>query len=222
MQDFIVSYYRSPNYIIYHFIIFIGITMGLLNFKKLTNSSKILLLLLILTPLIEWMAFYCKRNFWTNNIVYNPFTVVQFILVSTAFYKECRLKIILLLALIFLLFSIVNGLYLEPFLAKFNLNTLLLGHLLMITFFFIFLSTYFIKSDKNTLTFYPVFWVGMGLMVFSIASIIAFGIPVIGKINATWRNISLTTLRISNYLLYLSFIMAFLSPQKSLNDSATG
>lgn len=220
MIDFILKFYTDRDTVIYHFIMLVGVLIGLKNYNKLNYSSKIMFLLLCITPFVELTASYVGHVIKNNNSVYNPFTIVQFFLVNYAFYKDTGRKLYLHLFILLMVFAIVNGIKWEPFFTKWNNNTYLLSSLFIIIGYFLFLIQYVKTIDNHKLRDFPIFWIGTGWMIFSIASIVALGFVKLYTTGSIWDNISTYTRQVSNYLLYLSFIPAFLSPQKSLNNIA--
>ena len=218
MREILAKYYREYHEIIYHVIMLAGIIVGLVKFKKLSSSSRIFLLLLFITPIVELTSFYCAIKFRNNNIIYNPFTIVEFSFIAIAFFVETRLKSLIPMFISLLLFATLNGIFFQPFFLSLNTNTILLSSLFIITWFFVFLSLYFKNSDTEPLRNFSFFWVGAGWMLFSVTSIISFGFMKLYTKHGIWDDVSTVTRQISNYILYLSFIVSFLSPQKSLND----
>jgi hypothetical protein len=222
MVQFLLKYYKSYNQILYHLIMLIGIVIGLMRFKRLSASSRVLLLLLFITPVVELLAFYCAVHYRNNSMVYNPFTIVQFALIGLAFFSEKKQSVYLTSLFLCILLAVFNGIYFQPFFLTLNTNSILLTSLFIIIWYFTFLVSYFKNADGYSLKQLPLFWVGGGWMFFSVVSIISFGFMKLYAKGGMWDDISTYTRQFSNYLLYLSFIPAFLSPQKSLNDITAG
>lgn len=222
MEDILVKYYNDYNRIVYHLIMLCGIIMGMIKFKSLSKSSRIFLLLLLVTPFIELTAFYCAVNFRNNSMIYNPFTIIQYLLVGMAFFAEIKIKAIKSMLILLLAFTLINGVYFEPFLTSFNKNTFLLSSLFIIIWYFMYLVLYFKGSDTGMLRRFPFFWLGTAWMFFSITSIVSIGFIEMYAKGDLWDAVSTYTRQFSNYLLYLSFIIAFLMPQKSLDDISAG
>lgn len=222
MFQILLRYYSDVNHVIYHLIMLCGIVAGLLRFKKLCRSSRIFLLLLIITLLVELTAYYCAVKYHDNRFIYAPFNLLQFGLICAAFRYETKLGQVTLIFLLFLLFVCINGIFYQPFLKSSNSNSFLAEQLLIIVLYFLYLVHYFKNTDEGSLKSYPVFWIGLGWLIFSVTSIIAFGFDYITEEGSYWDKISVTVKRISNYLLYLSFFIAFLMRQKSLHAHTAG
>jgi hypothetical protein len=218
MLHFLSRYYKELNHCIYHLIIITGIILGLVKFKKLTTGSRIFLLLLIITPLEELAGFYCAVQYHNNHFIYDPFNLLQFTLICWAFYSESRSKAIWIVFAVFIFSAGINAAFFQPFLRSSNSNTLMVEYLLVIVLYFMYLVSYFKRTEEGSLKAYPLFWIGLGWLLFSIASIVAFGFSNLVTDGTYWDEVSDWVRRISNYLLYLSFFIGFLSAQKSLND----
>lgn len=196
----------------------LGIIIGVLRFKKLSRSSRIFLLLLFITFLTELTAYYCAVKFRDNRFIYNPFSLIQFTLIAAVFFLEAKLRQMLFVYIFFMLFVCLNSLFYQPFLRSSISNSFLVEQLLIIVLYFMYLIAYFKNTEQNSLRYFPLFWIGLGWLIFSTSSIVAFGFDYITDEGSYWDKISVWVKRTSNYLLYLSFIVAFLSPQKSLDE----
>ena len=222
MLQILYRYYSDLNHIIYHITLLIGILTGLLRFKKIIRSSRIFLLLLVLTLFVELTAYYCAITYHDNRFIYNPFNLFQFTLIWASFYLEMRLKPVLVVFIIFMLFTGINMIFYQPLLSSSNSNTFLVEHLLIIILYFMYLVAYYKNADQGSLRTHPLYWIGLGWLLFSITSVVAFGFGYIISTGSEWDNFSVWVKKISNYLLYLSIVIAFLSPQKNLRDVTTG
>ena len=222
MFQILYRYYSDLNHVFYHFILALGIIIGAMRFKKLCRSSRIFLLLLLITLLVELAAYYCAVKYKDNRFIYKPFNIIQFLLICLAFYYETHFKQVLIIFFLFISFVCFNAVFYQPFLKSSGSNSFLVEQLLIIVLYFMYLVAYFKNTDQGSLKYYPLFWIGLGWLIFSVTSIVSFGFDYITAEGSYWDNISVWVKRISNYLLYLSFIIAFIIPQKSLNDITTG
>jgi hypothetical protein len=221
MFDFLQKYFSNSTNIIYNGIMLLAILVGAVRFSKLSLGSRFFLLLLVITPFKEMLAYYFALTYRNNSFISNPFTLLEFSLFSIAFYADTKVKIFINLLFSLLVFGIINGIFFQPFLTSQNTQTHLMASLLIIFTYFLFLVTYFKKVDTVALRVFPLFWIGLGFMFFSIVSIVSFGFIVVISTKEKWYPVVGLLIQYSNYLLYLSFIPAFLSPQKSLNNIAT-
>ena len=214
-------YSGNYNHIIYHSVILVGILIGAVRFSKLSVSSRIFFLLLVITPLIELIGFYFALKYKNNSPVSNSFTLLEYFIFCAAFYLDSKIKLIMGLLAGLFLSGIINGLFFQHILKEQATYTELLLSLCEIVIYFLYLVLYFKNVDTLPLRQFPLFWIGLGIMLFSIVSIVAFGFLELSKKGDIWYTIAGYARQYSNYLLYLLFIPAFLSPQKRLRDFIT-
>lgn len=218
MVEFLQKYFTNPVNIIYNSIMLLALLVGVLRYSKLSKSSRIFFLLLAITPIKEMLAYYLGLNYGNSSQISNPFTLLEFLLFSIAFYIDTKLKIFIGLLYFLLAFGIINGIFFQPFLKSQNTQTHLMASLLMIFSYFLYLVVYFKRVDTVALKKFPLFWIGLGFMLFSIVSIVSFGFLEVISRGDKWFAIIVYLIQYSNYLLYLFFVPAFLSSQKSLYD----
>jgi len=220
-----ISYLLAPHRLPYFILLFLGIAIGGIRFKYLNRSSRVFFILLCTTLLNEIIGYLYKYELKVGNNagVYNTFTFIQFGLVCMGFYFQVMIrKYIIFTLIVFYAFAIFNAIFWQSFLIASNSNTLLLESLFIIIWVMLFFTAFFRKIDNTPIYQFPLFWIGMGWLIFSIVSILSFGFYTLNELTPYWKNISFWARALANYLLYLSFIPAFLSPQKSLNDPAPG
>ena len=222
MFQLLIRYYSNLNHVVYHSIIVVAIVIGLLRFKKLNRSSRLFLLLLFITLLAELTAFYCAVKYHNNSLVYNLFNLFQFSVICLAFYLESRQKAIPVIFILFISFVCINSIFYQSFFKSFGSNSFLTEQLLVIVLYFMYLVAYFKNTQQGSLKHYPLFWIGAGWLLFSITSIVSFGFDYITAEGTYWDTISVWVKRLSNYVLYVSFSIAFFTKQKSLYDTAAG
>jgi hypothetical protein len=211
-------YYGDANHIIYHSIIVMGILVGAIRFSKLSISSRMFFLLLVFTIPKELFGFYCAVKYRNNSPISNIWVLVGYCVFCLAFYIDSKIKPVITLMIVCLLFSVVNSVFFQNFLRHQADNTTLVISLCQIIIYFLFLILYFKVVDTLSLRQFPLFWIGMGVMLFSIVSIVSFGFTTLSRPGGVWYIVARYARNYSNYLLYLLFIPAFLSPQNRLRD----
>ncbi len=77
--------------IIYELVLLAGCLNGGFNFKKLSPPFRFLLYLLILTFITETFAYYAAIRWRNNLLIYNLYTPLHFIIVSSAYYRLINL-----------------------------------------------------------------------------------------------------------------------------------
>ncbi len=201
-------------------MITIPILIGVFRYKKLNFNSRILLIVLVITLPKELLSHRWKINGFDHLkcLTDNLFIIAQFILFTWVFYHETRKKILICFFGLFLIFFILNHFMYQPIYMGFCDHSINFEYLLIMCQFFIFISEYFKRVDVESLKHFNVFWVGVGLLQFCILSIIDFISPETMTKNSSPAFAVELIRALSNYLLYLSFIPAFLCKQRSLNE----
>ncbi len=208
--------------IIYIFILMLGLITGLTKLRQINNSSKVFLLLLLLTLVAELtgktLAFYGKSNF----IVYHLFTPIQCCLVFLGYYYDMRNKLFIYFMPVIILIATVLSIFVQQppnFNSYFMEIELLLFSLLNINYF-----RELLKIEKEVkLKDYPLFWISSGLLIFSVSNIFimgAYNFFIKSNItsSSTLNYFFLYTRLFSNYIYYSSFIIAFLVKQNTISD----
>lgn len=212
-------YYGKAYHIIYHGIMLVGIVVGIIRFPKLSTSSRLFLLLLVLTPVLELTGYYFAIKYRNNSPVSNTIILIEYFFFCLAFYIDSKMRSIIILFATGIAFCIVNLLFQNYYTEQTNNTTMVLS-LFQIVIYFLFLILYFKVVDTLSLRQFPLFWIGMGVILFSIVSIVGFGFTTLSEPGGTWYVVARYARNYSNYLLYLLFIPAFLSPQNRLRDFA--
>lgn len=217
--NYLTAIYRLPYFI----ILIAAVVIGTLKLKKLSNSNRIFFLLLCLTLFNEIGSFFYKFRMSNNAVTYNSFTLIQYAVISIAFFKEIRNKYFLFTSLfIFYAFAIFNGIYWQSFVDQFGSNLLLLESLFIIIWVMLFFIKWFNTSDSTPAYKYSLFLLAIFFLIYAVVSIISFGFFKITKQSSYWNLISFWVRVWTNYFLYFSFIISFLIKQKSLNGIITG
>lgn len=205
-------------YTIYFLILSVGIAYGQYRFKLLANSSKWLWVLLVFTLFEEIAAYTIAYGQKMNFIVYHIFTPLQYALIAWTYYQEIRNKVIIWSIFIFLLFAIVNSLFLQDF-SHFNSHTLNISMLMIILLCTWYLYQMLHQKSQSSFTNYPLFWISCGFLLFNVGNLIFFGaFNFLIKGNNTIVQIFRVMRVTTNYIQYLLIIAAFASKQTTLKD----
>lgn len=207
---------------LYHFIyftiLFCGIIVGLVRYGVLNSNSKIMFFLLILTITSEGVTLYQKLYAEPNFIVYHLYQPIEIIVIGIAFWNEIRSKLIIYLVLANCAFSVINSLYLQPYDLEFNSNAFLIQSCTFIVLSLWYLQRLLVEKSPYIFVAYPMFWISMGFALFNIINLFVLGTHnaianLFPEINSVFRIVRF----ISNYFLYIIFIISFLSSQRKLN-----
>ncbi|QDK81831.1 hypothetical protein EXU85_25760 [Spirosoma sp. KCTC 42546] len=208
---------------VYHSILILGIITGAIRFRILSRASRYALLLIIVTLIVELMAWFLARLIHNNLIVYRPFAVIQFILIAIMYRQE----LVLHKYLIFIFISIVLVATLIDTVVNFSVllkqyptTIKSICSLLIIVIVLLYLKNLLNTQTAYSFVDYPLFWISMGWLLFSIITL--FNLSAYNFI-ATYggktylllfERIRITT----NWILYSLFIVAFLSKQRTFRE----
>lgn len=206
----------QPFHWIYFGILSATALIGLVRLSKLSTSSKVMLLLVVITTLSEGIARYLLSIKASNLPVYHVFGPIEASLIIWAFAKEFRQKSLLYLIGIVWLFSIANSLFFESF-YTFN-SHFFVAEVVLVVCLSVF---YFYKLLNQNILYrfaeYPMFWVSTGLLIFFLTNLVMLGtFNVLGVKNQEVFDFFLQIRKLSNYMLYILIGVGFLSKQRTL------
>ncbi len=201
---------------IYHYIIFLGIVIGLVRYQRLHWPLRSLALFLPATLFVECVTPFKLIHFHGNNHwFFNIFTTLEFLYYSLLFYlvfeDNGKRKLILILASLLLVFTSINILYIQgP--RHFHTISYRVGAVMVVSLSFLYFKQIMQSSGYINLIRNPFFWIATGVLFFYLGFIFyfsAFDYIAYSKIpsNKTLWEVISTTL---NVLLYTCFVIALL------------
>jgi hypothetical protein len=166
------------------------------------------------TVLIELIGTWMKFHNTRNTLLYNFFSIIEFIFYSHYFFKRTlngrKLKIAIdRIAFIFPFIVISNMAFLQGF-KNFHTYTYILQCLLIDIYCITYFYQQFNTQVRVTFQRTPSFWITSGLLFFYISSMAYFG--VLNYVSSLPKSISrglITLMHFSDGLLYVLFIIAF-------------
>ncbi len=201
----------------YFAILIIGVGLGIFRYSKLSEATRTILYMTIITLLTELLAHWLGLNRIPNLVVYNSFMVIQTVLLGIAFVQETSYRPIIVMASLTVLLVIVFWFLSQD---KFNSNGLVSVLTFMVTISLIYFYLLIRHDTIVPLRNFPFFWFSTGFLTFGVLNVLGFGLIYIFKIENQFLNELFTNIRIySNYFLYLLFILAFALPQNSLKNT---
>lgn len=208
--------FRYPYFV----ILVIGTIVGLVKYKSLTMSSKIFLLLMLITLLFEVFVFYYSHGNKSNYIFLNLFIPFEYSIIAIGFHTETKKKWMLYSIALLFVITVLSSFTISLF-DSFNTNVLIsnffLITLLSLTFLYLLLKE---ETDKSFIDF-PMFWISCGFLIFCVSNLFVYGTyNLLGRAssNPDLRKV-FTYIRIcSNYLLYVLITVGFLVKQFSLGE----
>lgn len=206
--------------VIYFLVVSIAALLGIYQVKKLADSSKVLLFLIIYTLLSEAGSELSKILFNNNMAIFHIYNPVQYTLMAIAYNQEIKQgKMIWLTIMGYVTFAILNAIFWQPFFEEycsysFNVNVVLVSGL----------SLYYLyrllnEDTDNAFTQYPLFWISVGYLIYNCINILGLGAFNHLSADSKLAYILEVIRTLSNYMLYSMFIVAFLTKQKSLQTS---
>ena len=207
-------------YYIYFTIILCSLLIGISRYRQINESSRFMLLLLFSTLISEVLSTFIGYNYGTNIFVYHIFMPIEFSLITYIFFIEIKYNWMKWVSLTYIIVSIYNSLFIQYYKDTFCSYMFVLQCIITTFWSLIYLKKLLESKAQHNFTTYPLFWFSIGFTIFNIINLfilgtqntLAFKIP---NINLVFRNIRF----LSNYLLYIFFIIAFFTKQSLLKTT---
>lgn len=172
---------------IYLLFIFLAVLASVIYFfineKKYLNTNKIILGLLVFVLLFELAGDYTASRNINNLLLYNICWVyLESLLILGYFYmlhrREAVKKVILISGSIVLFLSLLNGIWLEPFVGTFQYTSFAMFSLLILvlSLHFLFQIQKFKVYQNHNILAVPHFWIVVGIFFFYLEALITFGL----------------------------------------------
>lgn len=205
---------------LYFFLLFLSAAVGLIYYKKLDIASRLISILLAITSIAEFAAYYSAIHYHNNMGVYQFFNPVQLLIVSLYFnytipyFKKNGLGIYIGVAGVLIAF--LNCYYLQP-LNTSNSYFLILESVLIVFMSLFSFSKKFVSDDVDLLKDQH-FWFTFFLLTFWSITNIYWGMRhIIQSTNAIFDSLITLILNILSIVTYTAFgIILFLTSKKRL------
>jgi hypothetical protein len=209
-----------------HFsLLFCAIIIYVLNRRNRSAFLRLAFLYIVVTALFDGIAAaimltdFLSGIVWNNLFVYHILTPIQYMIIALMFrsvIKDKNIKRWMLRSIpLFWLVAIFFTLFVQS-LNEYSTYSLLLKYVLITPIVLYYLIEILNAPDDYELTREPAFWIGTGLLFHSVGNVFAQGISnEFIKHSTALFNILNTVSSILNYLLFLCFIIAFLSKPKA-------
>jgi hypothetical protein len=207
--------------IIYLGIIVLGIIVGAINFSKLTKSSRCFWLLLVITFLAEIMAWFAFYLYQTNMIVYRIFAFIQYALLARGFGMELPsynrlINGSILFIFLFGIFDLVT--HTNFIFIQYHTSFKTIINLFIVGLTLVYLRAMLVTEVSHSFFQFPLFWMSIGWMVFSIITLFNFSAyNFINQKAHSFLELFQEIRIVTNYFLYGLFIIAFVTKQHSLS-----
>lgn len=206
----------------YFSILSVGVSAGIVQWRRLTTADRFLAVLLGITlvgELLAWLAAY----FWRSNMeIYHFFNPVQLLVLSLYFNYSVRvlrrLQLGWYLAGVGVVLELLNSCYLQP-LTTDNMNGVLLNAVLVIIYCLFALYQVLMDEERAARQF-ALFWVSLALLLYWSITFTGWAMyPLPGPDKMAFLKVFLVLLAGTNYALYFQLALVFFFYQKLIPSS---
>lgn len=165
------------------------------------------------TVFVELLGTWLKFHHTHNTLLYNLFSIIEFIFYSHYFFKQNlnsrKIKtIVIRIAYIFPIIALLNLTLVQGF-QTFNTYTYILGCLIFDIYCIIYFYQQFNNRNRTNFVRTPSFWIAAGILFFYISTMAYLGI--LNYVASLPRSISIGLIRLMHFsdgLMYVLFIIA--------------
>lgn len=148
--------------ITYYLVIGGGIVIGLFRYKLLTKSSRILIWLLFATLATELIASLLSGIKNYSLFMYALFQPIEFVLITYAFYCELRHKYLLKMIPLYVLFVLINGIWIQPVQSSFATYPIIITSIVTSIWSLLYLRKILEYPTEFNLYDFVLFWYSAG------------------------------------------------------------
>ncbi len=198
----------------YYLLIAIGIGVGMVRYRKLIRSSRLLVLLLIVSLLTELIARLLGNG--ESFIVYTLFLPIEYALLTWIYTWELQKPTLLITILVYTLLTAINAIFIQP--DMFNSNLVLITQFVTSAWALLYLRDILRYPTEAKFTDFALFWASCGLLFFNTSCLFVYGAfnfvdkSLYLSIGPLFRVIRVT----ANHILYFAIILSLLGKQNSL------
>lgn len=209
----IILYFET---IVYLGILLMGSILGVLHFKELNQSMKILCILLIITFFSESLSEMLYINLKNNLPIFHIYNPIQFTLLAIAYNYELKNRMVIyFFIIIYIISSIINSIFFQSFFDEFCSNSININFILVCYICLWYLYRLLHEDTNNKFSNYPLFWISIGYLFANSTNLVGLGLfnTITDKeISNIFQNVR----NFVNWFLYIVYIFAFYSKQASL------
>ena len=147
----------------------VSLVLALFFFTRLSNSNKLLSVYLILLPfLVLWMdheAYELKNNMYLKHLLSHFEICIFSLYFYFLFEKQIFKRIVLSLFLVYIIFSVFDTIYFEPF-STYPSNIGFIYSLMLILYSLLFFFEIYEKGEVLYIERHPHFWVNSALLIY--------------------------------------------------------
>jgi hypothetical protein len=200
-----------------------AIVVGAIRYHRLSISSRRMLGLLLVSFVVELLAYYIGHVYHTNKIVYNFFLSIQFTLFVWAYMPELYpyRKWLWIAMAVGILAELVSLVLYRDQLTTYYISILKTGlDVLIVSIILLYLRMLLNQPTVHSLSDFPLFWISAGWLLSIMLTTV--GLSTFNYISSQIPDYALIFQQIrmvAEYQLYTLFGVAFLSRQRSLGQS---
>jgi hypothetical protein len=202
--------------IIYLLVLTLSKIIGLVQYKAMDNSSRIMVIYLCQAWLCETLAVYAAFVYKDNRLIYHVFSIIQFLIICWYYHRSImlfkRYPIALILGVAGFVFGVINGVYYQR--NQFNTNFLIVESTLVIAMTLLSLYELLASDDDIDLIKHPQFRFSCLLLIFWSFTFTYWLMQTIDSTigSITWIAILVNVI---NIICYSGFGLVFLSFRKN-------
>ncbi len=162
------------------FSIVVPALWAILKFTSFNKGSKFLVWLVLLSSIVNLIAHYLLHHTESKvNVHYfNFFAIAQFVLFNRLYFavlkKPVWKKALNILLLLVLAFTVLNWIFLQPFMTRFNTNVICVGNISYVLFSLLYFSQLLNSEKYHNLMDDWAFWLSAGLLLYNSSAFVLF------------------------------------------------
>lgn len=166
--------------------------LGIISVSRFYRSDRLIFVYIVLSGVVNAVVSFMASRGINNMPVFHIFTVVEFTIISlfymTIYTNKIQLRIVKVVLLLFILFSITNSFFIQP-ITSFNTYSRSLGAIILI----LYCVVYFQQLISTVMDFNnPNIWYASGIFIYFSSSFLIF----------IMSNLTLTIRKELNFILW--------------------
>lgn len=205
---------------IYYLVLALGILVGASRFYKMSAGSRWFYRLLVVTAIVEGLAYYVGHIYHSNLIVYRIFGPIQYTTYVFAYATElnrARNWLTISIVAVWTVYLIDTAINWSSLTITYHTLPRTVSAVLMVFWALFYLRTMLEDRSSSRFEYYPLFWLSIGWLQFSVLTIVNLGaLNYIGALGGSYLQLFEYVRTGGNIILYVLFSVAFLTPQHQL------
>ena len=161
----------STQYAFYGLLLIIVSIIGVVRYKRLTTPFKILSVLIFLTLLLETLSKVCAIKYKNNIPVAHVTGIIEYLFYSLIYYFLFKNKLtrasILVALLIFIVLSVINSIFIQPYYSDFPSNMVIPSEIAYTIFSLLLFKQMLLYPLPVNIVKQGIFWFNTAILFFS-------------------------------------------------------